>query len=197
MSTPHFEKLLKLKGASNYEEWYTGLTGALEVTELWGVYILEEIEPIRTNYKSVILHKEARLKWLDKIYRIRGHITLTLENRPQNHVKDIQNPHAKIAKLAELYKAQGYTTRHQLVRPLIQRILKDYKEIAEYGDAVKGSLAQIRAIGYEIKNEWLITSIFMHELGSDYKDLIDIILNTRPRNDRGQFEKLDFNDALK
>ena len=140
MSTPHFEKLLKLKGASNYEEWYTGLTGALEVAGLWGVYILEEIEPIRTNYKSVILHEEARLKWLDKIYRIRGHITSTLENGLQNHVKDIQDPHVKMAKLAELYKAQGYTARHQLVRPLIQRTLEDYKGIAEYGDVVKGSL---------------------------------------------------------
>ena len=52
-------------------------------------------------------------------------------------------------------------------------------------------------MGYKIKDEWLITSIFMHGLGSDYKDLIDVILNTRPRNDRGQFEELDFNDALR
>ena len=37
----------------------------------------------------------------------------------------------------------------------------------------------------------------MHRLGSDYKDLIDIIFNTRPRNNRGQFEELDFNDALR
>ena len=58
-----------------------------------------------------------------------------------------------MAKLAELYKAQGYTARHQLVRPLIQRTLEDYKGIAEYSDAVKGSLAQIRAMGYKIKDE--------------------------------------------
>ena len=58
-----------------------------------------------------------------------------------------------MAKLAELYKAQGYTVRHQLIRPLIQRIFKDYKKIAEYGDIVKGSLAQIRAINYKIKDE--------------------------------------------
>ena len=102
-----------------------------------------------------------------------------------------------MAKLAELYKAQGYTARHQLVRPLIQRTLEDYKGIAEYSDAIKGSLTQIRAIGYEIKDEWLITSIFMHKLGLDYKDLIDIIFNTRPRNNRGQFEELDFNNALR
>ena len=37
----------------------------------------------------------------------------------------------------------------------------------------------------------------MHGLGSDYKDLIDIILNTRPRNNRDQFEELDFNNTLK
>ena len=50
---------------------------------------------------------------------------------------------------------------------------------------------------YKIKDEWLITSIFIYGLGSDYKDLIDIILNTRPRNNRGQFEELDFNNALR
>ena len=62
MSTPHFEKLLKLKEINNYKECYTGLIRALEVTELWNVYILKEIEPIKTNHKSIILYKEARLK---------------------------------------------------------------------------------------------------------------------------------------
>ena len=119
MSTPYFEKLLKLKEINNYEEWYTGLTRALKVAGLWGIYILKEIEPIKTNYKSVILYKKARLKWLDKIYRIREYIISTLENGPQNHIKDIQDPHTKMTKLAELYKTQGYTARHQLIRPLI------------------------------------------------------------------------------
>lgn len=139
---------------------------------------------------------QSRLEdWEEASEQVEAGIRLTVKPGPLAHIADIDNGPDMLAKLQDIYRTKGYTARDLVWRTITRSNLSDYKNVAEYAEAITKARTKLQEMGHKIE-DWMITTSFIHGLGDSYEDFVTMILNLRTKDAKGNLQEPDLDAVI-
>ena len=179
-STSIVSQIPKLKGASNFDAWYSGLKGVAKVNGAWKVLIGTVGRP----KPGLASYDEELERWEQIQEKMDGIIRLSVEAGPLSHIAAFEDATSMLKKLEEQYKVKGYTARDIVWRKLTRSNLSEFHSVAQYGETIKKAKTQLEEMGHRA-DDWMITTSFLHGLGEKYEDFVTMILSVRGKDENG------------
>jgi hypothetical protein len=105
-----------------------------------------------------------------------GVILKHLSEGPMNIVQDKTTASDIWEELRKTYQLKGYSARHIVWNRLMRSELTQFSSISEYGENMKKGMIELNSLSEAPYQEWQVTSIFLHGLGSEWDPIVNSII---------------------
>ena len=114
----------KLKGKENYGSWKEDISNALKIKGLWWVTSEKvkksEIPDEELGREAKLAYEKELLDWEDKNDRACASISITMEQGPRAHIREVEIASEIWSKLKSQYEESDITTLHLALKELTQ-----------------------------------------------------------------------------
>ena len=93
-----------------------------------------------------------------------------------NMVQDKTTASGIWEELRKTYQLKGYSARHIVWNRLMRSELSQFSSISEYGENMKKGMIELNSLSEAPYQEWQVTSIFLHGLGSEWDPIVSSII---------------------
>jgi hypothetical protein len=166
-----------LAGATNYNYWIGLMRAQLLIDKTWSIVQGTRKRP--TDRKSVETDAELsdrQDEWDELNNNAMGVILKHLSEGPMNMVQDKTTASDIWEELRKTYQLKGYSARHIVWNRLMRSELTQFSSISEYGENMKKGMIELNSLSEAPYQEWQVTSIFLHGLGSEWDPIVNSII---------------------
>lgn len=181
-----------LEGPKDFESWYNKLKSVLLMEDTWDIVSGESPRPIQAEDATPDELRDFADDldvWMRKNRMLCGLVTYAVKPGVHVHIKDFTKASDMMSKLQELFSTKGYNIRGTLFNELL-RTTPTSKGVAVYAESMKRTFGKLAEIGHKLPN-WVLTHLFLLNVGDKYKDYVQMLQNSQPRDARGIPLELD------
>ena len=173
----------KLKGQENYQSWARKMQSALMFSNLWD--IVEQGIDMRSaelptdpapTAAATRIYEAAYKSWKEVNNQAAALIYSMCEDKPAEGIEEERVAQLRWEKLQKTYKSSGFVLRYSKLEELMTTSLESSGgSIETYVANILGLSKDLRLMGSKI-DDWILTSMLLHNLGTKYKDFVHRLL---------------------
>lgn len=177
-----FQGIIKLQGASNYQDWVRAIRAAARKEGVWDMMtgLCQKPCPPKPGSSLAVQQRyhDDIVYWSNKSELALGGLEGSLSEAIQEYVDNIECARAIWLRLEQKFKPVESKTVYNAVQELSSLSLRNTGGVEDLANKLRLSREKLNSLTRDaLLPEWYFSVRFMLSLGHDYEDLISSVLS--------------------